>query len=146
MPPLLDLSPYKSAPDKQLGYVPLTVGWLERGKAYPTGKTSVEFQEKLLAFCFNGRTVNPQNNIQRCAVGDNCPRILPPEKRNDQTAHFGSSEIRVIGETEVYAAPTLIYHYVTGHHYRPPDEFITAVLTGPAPGSSEHQALINALS
>ena len=28
----------------------------------------------------------------------------------------------------VYAAPTLIWHYVTEHGYRPPDEFIDAVL------------------
>ncbi|MDQ3931824.1 MAG: hypothetical protein M3252_03170 [Actinomycetota bacterium] len=29
-----------------------------------------------------------------------------------------------------YAAPDLVYHYVTGHEYRPPDAFIEAVLHG----------------
>ena len=38
-------------------------------------------------------------------------------------------EIRVRGdERTVYAAPTLIVHYVEAHRYRPPEEFIAAVL------------------
>jgi hypothetical protein len=28
----------------------------------------------------------------------------------------------------VFAAPSLVYHYVAAHDYRPPDEFIAAVL------------------
>jgi len=42
-------------------------------------------------------------------------------------------------------APTLIYHYVTAHNYRPPEAFIQAVLKGPAPGSPEHRALLRTL-
>jgi hypothetical protein len=36
--------------------------------------------------------------------------------------------MRVAGESTVYAAPVLIHHYVVAHDYRPPDEFIAAVL------------------
>jgi hypothetical protein len=143
---MIDLSPYKAGSDRQLGYEPLAVGWLQRNKAFPTGKSSVEFQEKLLAFCFEEHTVNQARALSRCAVGDNCPRLLPPVKSEGQTAHFGSSEIRVIGENEIYAAPTLIYHYVTAHDYRPPNEFIAAVITGPPAGSPEHRALIKTLN
>ncbi len=41
----------------------------------------------------------------------------------------------------VYAAPDLIYHYVVAHHYRPPDEFIQAVMETPLPGSQEYEVL-----
>jgi hypothetical protein len=36
--------------------------------------------------------------------------------------------MRVAGSGKVYAAPTLVHHYVVAHDYRPPDEFIAAVL------------------
>jgi hypothetical protein len=142
---MIDLTPYKSSPDQALGYQPLAVGWLQRNRPFPTGKSSVEFEQKLLAFCFEEHTVNQVRAVSRCAVGDNCPRLLPPVESDGRVAHFGSSEIRVVGANEIYAAPTLIYHYVTAHNYRPPDEFIAAVLTGPAPGSPEHRVLVQTL-
>lgn len=41
----------------------------------------------------------------------------------------GDAEIRVPGtEGRVYGAPTLIAHYVAIHRYRPPDEFVEAVM------------------
>jgi hypothetical protein len=43
-------------------------------------------------------------------------------------APAGSAEIRVINGSQAYAAPALIHHYVTVHRYRPPVEFIAAVL------------------
>jgi hypothetical protein len=95
---MIDLSPYKSGPDQQLGYQPVAVGWLQRNKTFPTGKSSVEFQEKLLAFCFEEHTVNQGRVASRCAVGENCPRVIPPVATDGWTAHFGSSEVRVIGE------------------------------------------------
>jgi CheY-like chemotaxis protein len=36
--------------------------------------------------------------------------------------------MRVAGNGKVYAAPWLVHHYVVAHNYRPPDEFIAAVL------------------
>ena len=42
---------------------------------------------------------------------------------------LGNGEIRVTGEDgTVYAAPTMIAHYVAEHHYLPPQEFVDAVL------------------
>jgi hypothetical protein len=40
-----------------------------------------------------------------------------------------SAEIRVVGrDGRVYAAPMLVCHYVEVHGYRPPDEFVNAVM------------------
>jgi len=55
---------------------------------------------------------------------------------------LGSAEIRVVGQDgTVYAAPDLIYHYVVVHDYRPPEEFIQAVMETPLPGTQEHEIL-----
>jgi hypothetical protein len=44
------------------------------------------------------------------------------------------------GHGHIYAAPTLIYHYVEAHHYKPPDEFLQALREGPRPPSQEYFA------
>ena len=42
---------------------------------------------------------------------------------------LGGAEIRVPREDGVeMAAPTMVYHYVVDHRYRPPDFFVDAVL------------------
>ncbi len=56
---------------------------------------------------------------------------------------LGSAEIRVFGSNGVtYAAPDMIYHYVAEHEYKPPDEFIEAVLYGPLPDTVEYKVLL----
>jgi hypothetical protein len=40
----------------------------------------------------------------------------------------GTGEIDVVGSTMIYAAPTLIIHYVEAHRYCPPDEFVLAAI------------------
>src|SRR5262249_16942156 len=43
----------------------------------------------------------------------------------------GSGEIHVAGPGGlVFAAPALVWHYVTAHDYLPPEQFIQAVLSG----------------
>jgi hypothetical protein len=51
-----------------------------------------------------------------------------PETLNGHTVCLGSAEVRVVGAGVTHAAPDLIYHYVVRHEYRPPEEFIRAVL------------------
>jgi hypothetical protein len=60
-------------------------------------------------------------------------------ERNGQRLFLGTSEIRIFSQTgTIYAAPTLIYHYVAAHHYKPPDEFLEALRKGPRPPSKEY--------
>ena len=135
-----DLSPYQylEGADSQS----LNIGWLDGSMPYPTGTTSDEFRERLLEYCFSDNTVQLTRGFHVCNL-DNCTCSLPPppEHRGERVAYFGGSEIRVIGKSAIYAAPTLVYHYVVAHSYKPPDEFIEAVLAGPSPSSNEHQAL-----
>jgi hypothetical protein len=48
--------------------------------------------------------------------------------------YLGSAEIRVFGPRgKIYAAPNLLFHYVTAHHYKPPNEFVQALALAPGP-------------
>jgi hypothetical protein len=62
-------------------------------------------------------------------------------RRGDEQLTIGSAEIRVFGQ-RIYAAPTLIYHYVLEHHYQPPNDFVRGLLDGPRPPSDEYRALL----
>jgi hypothetical protein len=42
----------------------------------------------------------------------------------------------------IYAAPTLIYHYVEAHHYCPPEDFLRALREGPQPPSPDYFDLL----
>src|SRR5262245_25309490 len=102
----------------------VNVGWLGEGKPFPDGEPSEEFKEKLLTFCFHENAFNPTRGLHLCEL-PSC-RAKPngglfgspaPIKRGEHTAYLGSSEIRALGPINVYAAPTMIYHYVVEHSY-----------------------------
>lgn len=126
--------------EAEVGITSLNVGWLDGSMPYPTGVVSDEFKERLLEFCFDGNTVLHTTEFHSCNLG-NCPIEIVPEQRGNNVAYFSFSEIRVIGKLAIYAAPTLIYHYVVVHNYKPPDEFIEAVLISSGPNSHEHKRL-----
>lgn len=149
-----DLSPYRYRGGARTGRIEvgnmntLNIGWLDGDEPYPTGETSDEFKERLLEFCFEDHTFNLTRGSHACNL-PGCPiqgemvagieyKHAKPVQRGKQKAFFGSSEIRVVGQSVVYAAPTLVYHYVVAHEYRPPDEFTLAVLDGPSPASDEY--------
>lgn len=114
-----DLTPY-SYFELEPGTV--NVGWLARWHPFPLGATSEEFRRRLIVFCENPPGRYATRGFHMC---DFCGRA------------GSSSEMRVIGKDRAYAAPVLIAHYVTAHHYKPPQEFIDAVLTSPLPDSPE---------
>jgi hypothetical protein len=61
-------------------------------------------------------------------------------ERDGEHLRLGTFEIRIFsaGERTIYAAPTLICHYVDAHHYEPPIEFRRAVLEGYSPGDQRY--------
>ena len=140
---LKDLDPYLGCPaDAELGLDPRAVGWLRRGQLFDTGPVPDDFAEALLTFCLDRHTVCARPGTLPCPL---CGERPEPAERDGETAQFGVAEIRAIGRDDIYAAPTLIHHYVTVHQYRPPDVFIRAVLQGPQPTSPEHRALVRTL-
>jgi hypothetical protein len=92
----------------------VNIGWLDRAYPYPAGKTNKKFHVKLRQISL--LRVKQTRGFHTCyfCKGPNRPH--------------GSAEIRVPGEGKVYAAPELVHHYVVAHRYKPPEEFIAAVL------------------
>ena len=134
-----DLEPYRNCPDEMLiGMSPLAVGWLTQKHPFATGKVPGKFLARLVLHS------QPQHRVFAVPTPQRC-RLCGETVMLSDGDRLGSAELRIIGETEIYATPDLIYHYVTEHNYLPPDEFIDAVLHGADPGSLEHRALLNAL-
>jgi hypothetical protein len=104
--------------------------------------TSEEFHNKLAWLCATD-PVNVTLGIHLCELCRSpakdrfysvrilrTPSVTPQPIMRNTRFLLGSAEIRVPGDKATYASPTLIIHYVVKHRYRPPDEFVDAVLRG----------------
>jgi hypothetical protein len=100
----------------------VNVGWLASGREYPRGETDAAFQERLALFC------RPHEAWLFCMGFHTCEFCGKAR---------GGYEIWVVGKERLYAAPVLVHHYVVAHGYRPPDEFIQAVMECPLPESRD---------
>jgi hypothetical protein len=111
-----DLTPYKYTGEDE--HQALNVGWLGWWHRFPKEETAAEFRQRLAAIC--SRPIGLSGAVHTCeycwfSAGDGT---------------WADGQIRVQGRDGTwYAAPTMIHHYVTVHHYRPPDPFIAAVLS-----------------
>jgi hypothetical protein len=53
----------------------------------------------------------------------------------------GTGNFGVLSDDLLFVAPEMVVHYVREHGYRPPAEFIAAVLHSPLPDTEEYQLL-----
>jgi hypothetical protein len=122
-----DLSPLGDSPRL------FAVGWLARGHEYPIGEIPMATYKKLAALLAKPWQAAASGVIQPCSL------CLYEADR------AGTMNLFVPGEQRVYVAPELILHYLNAHHYRPPEEFCTAVVNCPTMGTPEYrQALLTA--
>jgi hypothetical protein len=70
-------------------------------------------------------------------MGFHCCEFCPP--RSDGRFTRGHRNVWIPADSVVYVAPELILHYIEAHGYRPPDEFITAVIACPEQGSETYR-------
>ncbi|MCE7006301.1 hypothetical protein LWC34_26180 [Kibdelosporangium philippinense] len=105
-----DLSPYRyTVADQPM----LNVGWLEPGAYFPRGPVPAQLVDALLKL-----GTRPRNKLRGFHFCEFCSR------------YRGTGEIHVVGASGIrYAAPMLIIHYIFAHRYRPPKEFVEAVLS-----------------
>jgi hypothetical protein len=116
-----DLTPYTYFHPEEDPPGTVNIGWLDERYPFPAGETSEHFRQKLQSLC-EIRVKQTRGTLDCCfCTGRDRPK--------------SSSEMRVSGSGRIYAAPSMVYHYVAAHDYRPPDEFIAAVLawSGPQP-------------
>lgn len=111
------------------------VGWLGLGHAFETAEPAEELLNRLWTFC--KISVAQTRGVHECEFCSADESYFA--ERGGVRLLLGTSEIRVFSTTgTVYAAPTLIYHYVKVHKYRPPDEFLQALVEGPTPPSKDY--------
>ncbi|GAB3849499.1 DUF7919 family protein [Dactylosporangium cerinum] len=107
-------------------YERLSVGWLDGSQPFDTGPVPDGFADALLDIVGNP-AVNETRGLHGCEF---CPSdtSLIADPRSDGESWLAFREIRVPARPGVmFAAPALIWHYVSAHAYRPPAEFVEAV-------------------
>lgn len=127
-----DLTPYSYLRQAETSSArTLNVGWLENGRPFASGivpPAAVTRLRDLIEFA-------PTNATRGMHFCDLCRSV----DRDDPAVYYapvasrlwGSAEIRAIASDGTrYAAPTLIHHYVTVHSYRPPPDFVDALMRG----------------
>lgn len=107
----------------------LNVGWLSKEHPHVRGAASDWLIERLRI-----RIASPVNLYRGYHACDLCP--APPLKTlangiqmlDHPKERLGNGEIRVRAlDGKIYVSPVLIYHYVVGHAYLPPTEFVEAL-------------------
>jgi hypothetical protein len=149
---LEDLSEYTYA---STFYRPVTkaVGWLSRDHKFETALPTDELLDLIWQYCkFRVAQMRGRHVCDFCPTGLSAAHDLSSQldalrrgyslqrtERDSEVLLPGSAEIRVFGKDElIYAAPNLIYHYVSVHHYRPPDEFLEALKSAPRPPHADY--------
>ncbi|MEV4318087.1 hypothetical protein [Actinocrispum sp. NPDC049592] len=107
----------------------LNVGWLGGRASFTTGDVDAEVRYALLEAIVRDQ-VNVMRGWHSCELcTEPSPVVVPFEPARDGKLRLGHAEVHVTGaDGVVYAAPTLIVHYIDAHNYRPPQQFIDAVM------------------
>ena len=135
-----DLSPYSfllNGPNDHFVEQPdaVNIGWLGAGHEFPVGQTPEWLVPGLLKLVAHD-LVNLTRGFHQCHMCEH-PYWPPMEAEfNGEQQMLGNGEIRVRGaDGTLYAAPSLIAHYVAEHAYLPPDGFIDAIREAALTGS-----------
>jgi len=121
-----DLEPYRHGVPTQLHDV-VSIGWLSRNADYPKADSPLEFIQRLEQALSTHR-VNKTRGYHICEFCSKSP--LTYTLGSGKQIILGSAEIWVPSKDKsmIYAAPDLVYHYVTEHRYLPPEGFVRAVM------------------
>ncbi len=107
----------------------VNIGWLDRTASFLKGQVDDEFLEKLFELC--AKPVAKTRGFHVCPFCSNPQIGETAERKGRSIKELGSAEVWVRGlDGILYAAPTLIYHYIESHNYLPPAAFIEAVKNG----------------
>lgn len=134
--PDLELCRYHGRPfDSANWLVPLrTIGWIEHPQPLSTGTVPGELIPRLKAMVEKTRAVYSQYNfrgMKRCS-------ICEFEELPSPGPIWSQENIFIPSPNAVYVAPGGIVHYIEVHSYRPPAEFVEAVLRCPDCGSNDY--------
>lgn len=107
------------------------IGWLHPNHAYTQGEVSVEFLTRLNEFIARGTTFD-----SLCFPGFGGFHTCEFCEKVHGIRNFG-----VPSSNLLFIFPEMIIHYVQQHGYRPPAEFVDAILATPLPDTEEYKLL-----
>ena len=127
-----DLTPC-SYLDEEGDYGLVAVGWLSRTHAFQRGAVPPRFRKRLTALLIWPYCPTAYLGSHTCEF---CAPVGP--QPDDRRYPSGTANLLVPGNNVIYACPELIGHYIDAHDYRPPDEFVAAVLECPPTKSVQY--------
>lgn len=105
----------------------LNIGWLGLGHKFVQQPAPPGFVDHLIRLVLV--PVRLMRGVHHCEFCKTQSPIRVVDGRSGRVGYLGNGEIQVRdGERREFVAPTLIVHYVDTHGYRPPDEFVEAVM------------------
>ena len=111
------------------------IGWLDAAQEFATGPVDAEIVSRLEQISCH--SVNQTRGLHDCNICSS--EISITYKLADKTLLLGGAEIRVFSaEGDIFAAPTMLLHYITVHNYLPPPSFLNAVKNGPVPPMQDY--------
>lgn len=129
-----DLTPYKYHNSE---IEMKNIAWLEKGHLFKKGDVPSVFKDKLWKYM--SYPVSVCRGFQRCPFCSLGKNEIPTSTYNGQTRSVGYYELRVWGKDDtVYAVTSLIFHYMESHRYKPPIEFIEAVMNSDDPDNADY--------
>lgn len=120
----------------------INIGWLDANINFEKGKVDKQLVEKLK---YLTSLVNEQDKwkmthpsgivVHRMFVSRGLPHACPFCKEevkllvNNKEIVLGYNEMAIPSKdlTKLYIFPTLLYHYIKTHNYKPPTEFLEAI-------------------
>lgn len=133
MPYYRDLTPYTYRENKEKDYIDkqlINVGWLSFHEPFNKGAVHKDLIYDLFQFIATDESYykHTKNRLRGSHYCEFCLSVLSKED-TIKNGGSGNGEIHIpTRDGKIYIAPVLIYHYIKVHGYKPPDEFISAVL------------------
>jgi hypothetical protein len=104
------------------------VGWLEKYKQFPTGKTKKHIYTKLCKLVVKAELwgISHWMGYHECNI-------------YQFQGFLNNGEICIPHENKIYVSPLSIVHYINAHNYKPPEEFCEAIKKCPPLGSQSYK-------
>ncbi|PPK67433.1 hypothetical protein V5P93_005534 [Actinokineospora auranticolor] len=121
-----DLTPYEYSKLRPPWRAAVNIGWLEPDAPYAVGPVEDGVVDMLVRLSHT-HIANVTRGIYRCRFCGAFKLSLNVPEISGASTLLGHAEIHFKGhDGTVYAAPSLIAHYVAEHDYSPPRQFIEA--------------------
>jgi len=127
----------------------ISIGWLDPEHSFEKGAVDESFFARLMSLLVNPWQPFAAAGRHPCSFcrfsgGPGTVRYRPP-RGGEMQVDVGAANVFVPGDGVLYMAPSSIAHYIDAHQYRPPDEFIAAVLACPDMRSIDYLRAIHAV-